>query len=72
MAHIIPLARAGGQEAPPDVSAVAFALTHIPLDWWSPMLPGETLDEARARRAAAADIFDDLLAEYAAAEGVAA
>ena len=58
----------------PDVTPLAFALERCPLDWWAPMLPGEDLEQARARRAAAADIFDELLAEYgaAAAEGVSA
>jgi len=59
-----------------DVSPLAFALERCPLDWWAPMLPGEDLEQARARRAAAADIFDELLAEAREAaevgEGVAA
>lgn len=67
---IIPLARPGGQ-APPDVRPLAWALERCPLEWWAPMLPGEDLEQARARRAAAADIFDELLAEYDAAGEVA-
>ena len=49
---------------PPDVGALAYALEQVPLTWWSPMLPGEDLTEARARRDAAADMFAEALLEY--------
>lgn len=74
MAHIIPLARAGEQEAPPDVRPLAWALERMTAGLWAPILPGESLDDALTRREAARDILDELLAEYGAApaEGVSA
>jgi hypothetical protein len=51
---------------PPDVSVFA-ALAGIEADLWAPgRLPGETLDQFHARRDAAEDILDTLLAELAA------
>ncbi|WP_327086682.1 hypothetical protein OIE66_30720 [Nonomuraea sp. NBC_01738] len=49
-----------------DVRALAFVLTHMHPDLSAPVLPGESWQEIRARRAAALDIADDLLAEAAA------
>lgn len=49
-----------------DVSALEWALERVPLEWWAPILPGEDLEQARARREAVADILDDLLYEVAA------
>ena len=68
MAHIIPLARAGGQETPPDVRPLAWVLERCPLDWWAPILDGETVEDTLVRREAARDILDELLAEYSAAQ----
>lgn len=48
-----------------DVRVLDWALRRCPLSWHAPMLDGESLEEARARRAAAADIFDELLREAA-------
>jgi hypothetical protein len=61
---IIPL-ESRSATSPPDVSALVWALRRVPLEWWAPILPGEDLEQARARRAAVADIFDDLLDEVA-------
>lgn len=62
-------------DAAPDVSALHYALTRMHPDLnAAPMLPGESIADAHARRAASADILDDLLDEYGrqAAEEVAA
>lgn len=69
---IIPLART---EADLDARPLAYALTRMHPDLAALILPGETWDDMMARRQAAVDILDDLLAEYAArddAERVAA
>ncbi|MFF4198273.1 hypothetical protein [Nonomuraea sp. NPDC001831] len=49
-----------------DVRAVAYVLAHMHPDLIVPVLPGESWEDMRARRAAAADILDDLLSEAAA------
>ncbi|GAA4155100.1 hypothetical protein GCM10022416_55330 [Actinomadura keratinilytica] len=56
---------------PPDVRPLSWALSRMTPGLWAALLPGETLAEARARREAAADILDDLFAEYDAAGEVA-
>ncbi|WP_344919090.1 hypothetical protein [Streptosporangium oxazolinicum] len=48
-----------------DVRPLAYVLTHMHPDLNAPILPGESWDDMRARRAAAADILDDLLREAA-------
>lgn len=48
-----------------DVRPLAWALAQMHPDLTVPDLPGETAEEARARREAALDILGDLLAEYA-------
>jgi hypothetical protein len=50
---------------PADVAPLAFALERMPSELFAPALPGEDLADVRTRRAAAVDILDDLLAEYA-------
>lgn len=50
---------------PMDTAPLAFALERMPSELFAPALPGEDLVALRTRRAAAADILDDLLAEYA-------
>lgn len=47
-----------------DASAMQFALDRMSPGLLLPVLPGEDLADAEARRVAALDIFDDLLAEY--------
>lgn len=49
----------------PDVRPLAYALDHMTPGLTALILPGESWDDMMARRAAAADILDDLLAEYA-------
>lgn len=63
MQAIIP--QVGGGAAPMDVSALAFALANMEPDLWAPVRPGEEWAEIIARRDAARDILDDLLAEAA-------
>ena len=46
-----------------DVRPLAYALHHMVPDLHAVILPGESWDDMRARRDAALDIFDDLLAE---------
>jgi hypothetical protein len=46
-----------------DVRPLAYALNHMIPDLHAVILPGETLTDVRARRDAALDILDDLLAE---------
>ncbi|CAL9359968.1 hypothetical protein [Nocardiopsis dassonvillei] len=49
-----------------DVAALAHVIDHTTdPDLFAPALPGETTEELAARRAAAADILDDLLTEAA-------
>ncbi|TQS30080.1 hypothetical protein [Microbispora sp. KK1-11] len=48
-----------------DVRPLAYALHHMIPDLHAVILPGECWESLRARRDAAADIFDDLLAEAA-------
>jgi len=49
-----------------DVAPLAWALERMRPELLAPgALPGETLADVRTRRAAALDILDDLLAEYA-------
>lgn len=64
MQAIIPQAEVGAA-APMDVSALAFALANMEPDLWAPARPGEEWAEVIARRDAARDILDDLLAEAA-------
>lgn len=54
-----------GRTFPLDAGPLAFALERMTPALWSPA-PGESPAECEARRLAGADIFDDLLAEYAA------
>lgn len=49
---------------------LAWALERLAPGLWAEQLAGESPAEARARREAAADIWDDLLAEYGAAQAV--
>ncbi|MGW4791797.1 hypothetical protein ACWEPC_05190, partial [Nonomuraea sp. NPDC004297] len=49
-----------------DVRALAYVLDRMHPDLSAPILPGESWEDMRARRAAAADILDDLLSEAAA------
>lgn len=51
------------QRADLDVRPLAYALIRMMPDLHAVILPGETWDALRARRDAALDIFDDLLAE---------
>jgi hypothetical protein len=55
-----------GAESTPglDVAPLAFALERMTPSLFAPALPGEALADVRSRKAAAADILDDLLAEY--------
>lgn len=46
-----------------DVRPLAYALSRMIPDLRALILPGETLPDVLARRDAAADILDDLLAE---------
>ncbi|MEU8199334.1 hypothetical protein AB0C10_36675 [Microbispora amethystogenes] len=46
-----------------DVRPLAYALHHMIPDLHAMALPGEDWDDMRARRDAALDILDDLLAE---------
>jgi hypothetical protein len=55
----------GGAAVPMDVSALAFALANMEPDVWAPVRPGEAWADVIARRDAARDILDDLLAEAA-------
>lgn len=55
---------------PVNSAPLAFALERMPLELFAPALPGEDLVALRTRRAAAADILDDLLSEYAELAGV--
>ncbi|MFI6512152.1 hypothetical protein ACIBCT_31505 [Streptosporangium sp. NPDC050855] len=48
-----------------DVRPLAYVLTYMHPDLSAPILTGESWDDMRARRAAAADILDDLLTEAA-------
>lgn len=64
-------ARTSGYAAPRvlNVTALAVLLTTTDPELHTPgQLPGETLTETAARRAAAADIVDDILTELAADE----
>jgi hypothetical protein len=64
--NIIPLPRPGADaQATPDVRPLAWALARIEPQALAVMLPGEDLEECRARRAAGQDILSELLAEYA-------
>ncbi|MFI7469971.1 hypothetical protein [Nonomuraea sp. NPDC049646] len=47
------------------VRAVAYVLARMHPDLIAPVLLGESWEDMRARRAAAADILDDLLSEAA-------
>lgn len=64
MTNIFPLRTA--VRPPLDVRPLAYALSHLQLvdDLLADELPGESELEARARRAAAADMLDDHLHEY--------
>ncbi|GAA3165599.1 hypothetical protein GCM10010466_65460 [Planomonospora alba] len=46
-----------------DMRPLAYAVERMTPDLWAALLPGETPEEARARREAAADILDELLHE---------
>ena len=69
MTSIILLARSQGTRAL-DVRPLAWALERLAPGLWAEQLAGESPAEARARREAAADIWDELLAEYGAAQAV--
>lgn len=73
LSNIVPDWGVEGTPPVPEVAPLAFALERMRPDLLVPgALPGETLADVRTRRAAALDILDDLLAEYAAGrvEGV--
>lgn len=53
----------GSAAAPLDVSALAHVLAHMEPDIWTPALPGERWADVVARREAARDMLDELLAE---------
>lgn len=55
---------------PLSARPLAWALERLAPGLWAEQLAGESPAEARARREAAADIWDDLLAEYGAAQAV--
>ncbi|MFB4320707.1 hypothetical protein [Actinomadura sp. 21ATH] len=55
-----------------EVAPLVWATTRMTPGLWAPILPGESFDDALVRREAARDILDELLAEYAAAEGASA
>lgn len=72
MSPIIPAHVASGTTVP-GARVLARVLSSTEADLWAPIIPGESPADAMARHAAAADILDDLLAEFAhAAEEVAA
>ncbi|MDL4777867.1 hypothetical protein [Actinomadura xylanilytica] len=66
MAHIIsPLALEGGVRRL-DVAPLAYVMEHTEPELWEPaLLSGESFAEAAGRRAAAVDILEELLAEFA-------
>jgi hypothetical protein len=49
---------------PPDVRPLAWALSRMEPESLALILPGESLDDCRARRAAGLDILNELLAEF--------
>lgn len=57
------------QRRPLLTGALAFAVSNMAAELLAPARPGETLTDFKARRAAAADVLDELL--YEAAEVVA-
>jgi hypothetical protein len=65
MQGIIPQTAAVGATAPMDVRGLAFALANMEPDLWAPVRPGEAWADVLARRDAARDILDELLAEAA-------
>jgi hypothetical protein len=64
MGSIIHLPKIGIEQTP-DVRPLAWALARMQPEALAVMLPGEDLEDCRARRAAAADILEELLIEYA-------
>ncbi|MET8146341.1 hypothetical protein ABZU32_39045 [Sphaerisporangium sp. NPDC005288] len=60
---IIPLSLHRQPHPPLRVASLAYALTRMEPELRELILPGESWDEMLARREAAADILDDLLAE---------
>lgn len=62
MSSIMPLPRTSSTP-PPDVRPLAYALTRMTPGLTALVLPGEDWDAMMARREAARDILDDLLAE---------
>lgn len=62
MLNIIP--RVEDAAPPMNVAPLAFALERMPAELLAPALPGEDLVGLRTRRAACADILDELLREY--------
>lgn len=65
MGPIIPFPRQN-TNPPLDVRPLAYALSRMAPELTALVLPGETWDDMMTRRAACADILDDLLAEAAA------
>lgn len=63
MRNIIPLEPPSATTV--DAAPLAWALSRMTPSLFAPALPGEALVDVRSRKAAAADILDDLLAEYA-------
>lgn len=64
LSNIVP--DGGPATQPLDAGPLAWALERMRPDLMEPgALPGETLADVRTRRAAALDILDDLLSEYA-------
>jgi hypothetical protein len=62
----VSLVDAGAPSSPDiDVRPLVYVFTRMHPDLNEPFLTGESWDDMRARRAAAADILDDLLAEAA-------
>ncbi|MFG1755916.1 hypothetical protein [Streptosporangium sandarakinum] len=62
MGSIIPLPRIAPDI---DVRPLAYALANMEPELQALVLPGETWDDMMTRRAAAADILNELLAEFA-------
>lgn len=65
LVNMVPVWGLEGTSPMPDVAPLVFALERMPSELLAPALPGEGLVEVRTRRAAAVDILDELLAEYA-------
>ena len=65
---IIPFPRQAANR-PLDVRPLVYALSRMAPELTALVLPGETWDDMMTRRAACADILDDLLAEAAEVAG---